>query len=171
LKQWRSDTLKAGGCRELRHINVAGTKAMHSANVWSRMRGFQVQSTAATQTGRLPVVVIVDDDPAVCGSLKFSLELEGYVVRAYGNAAEFLDADDFQGCDCLVIDQRMPGMSGMELIVKLRALEVRTPTILLVSQPNPALAARAAKAAVPIVEKPLLGNALLERIREACAQN
>jgi two-component system response regulator FixJ len=134
----------------------------------------QVQPNAATPqvpTGRTPVVVIVDDDPAVCGSLKFSLELEGFVVRAYGNAAEFLDADDFQGCDCLVIDQRMPGMSGMELIATLRTLEVRTPAILLISQPNPAVAARAAKAAVPIVEKPLFGNALLERIREACGRH
>jgi len=132
-----------------------------------------VQPIAATpqaQTGRLPVVVIVDDDPAVCGSLKFSLELEGFVVRAYGNADEFLGADE-SAYDCLVVDQRMPGMSGVELIAKLRTLEVRTPAILLISQPNPALAARAAKAAVPIVEKPLLGNALLERIREACARN
>jgi FixJ family two-component response regulator len=132
-----------------------------------------VQPIAATpqaQTGRLPVVVIVDDDPAVCGSLKFSLELEGFVVRAYGNADELLGADE-SAYDCLVVDQRMPGMSGVELIAKLRTLEVRTPAILLISQPNPALAARAAKAAVPIVEKPLLGNALLERIREACARN
>jgi FixJ family two-component response regulator len=132
-----------------------------------------VQPIAATpqaQTGRLPVVAIVDDDPAVCGSLKFSLELEGFVVRAYGNADEFLSADE-PACDCLVVDQRVPGMSGVELIAKLRTLEVRTPAILLISQPNPVLAARAAKAAVPIVEKPLLGDALLERIREACARN
>ena len=130
-----------------------------------------MQSTAATPwvpIGRSPIVAIVDDDPAVCNSLKFSLELEGFAVRAYGSAAEFLGADDFQGCDCLVIDQRMPGLSGMELIAKLRTLEVRTPAILLISQPNPSVAARAAKAAVPIVEKPLFGNALLERIREAC---
>jgi FixJ family two-component response regulator len=129
-----------------------------------------IAATPQTQTGRLPVVVVVDDDPAVCGSLKFSLELEGFVVRAYGNADEFLGAGE-SSCDCLVVDQRMPGMSGVELIAKLRTLEVQTPAILLISQPNPALAARAAKAAVPIVEKPLLGNALLERIREACGRN
>jgi two-component system response regulator FixJ len=129
-----------------------------------------IAATPQAQTGRLPVVVIVDDDAAVCGSLKFSLELEGFVVRAYGNAAEFLNADE-SGCDCLVVDQRMPGMSGMELIAALRTLEVRTPAILLISQPNPSLVARAAKAAVPIVEKPLFGNALLERIREACARH
>ena len=114
-------------------------------------------------TGGAPVVVIVDDDLAVCNSLQFSLELEGFVVRAYGDAAEFLEADE-TACDCLVIDQRMPGMSGMELITRLRALNVRTPAILLVSQSNPVVAARAAAAAVPIVEKPLFGNALLEQI-------
>ena len=129
-----------------------------------------IAATPQAPTSRLPIVVIVDDDPAVCGSLKFSLELEGFVVRAYGNADEFLGADE-SAYDCLVVDQRMPGMSGVELIAKLRTLEVRTPAILLISQPNPALTARAAKAAVPIVEKPLLGNALLERIREACARN
>jgi Response regulator containing CheY-like receiver, AAA-type ATPase, and DNA-binding domains len=99
-----------------------------------------------------------------------SLELEGFVVRAHGNAAEFLNADDW-ACDCLVVDQRMPGMSGMELIAKLRTLEVRTPAILLISQPNPSVAARAARAEVPIVEKPLFGNALFERIREACGRS
>jgi two-component system response regulator FixJ len=132
-----------------------------------------VQAIAATSRvpmGRAPVVVIVDDDPAVCSSLKFSLELEGFVVRAHGNAAEFLNADDW-ACDCLVVDQRMPGMSGMELIAKLRTLEVRTPAILLISQPNPSVAARAARAEVPIVEKPPFGNALFERIREACGRS
>ncbi len=118
--------------------------------------------------GRSPVVVIVDDDPAVCGSLKFSLELEGFVVRTYASAAELFEAGDFGGCDCFVVDQRMPGMTGMELIRKLRDQKVRTPAILLVSQANPALTSRAAVARVPIVEKPLFGNALVERIRDAC---
>ena len=137
------------------------------------MRGSKVQPITAQPrdpTGGAPVVVIVDDDPAVCNSLQFSLELEGFVVRAYGDPAEFLEADE-TACDCLVIDQRMPGMSGMELITKLRALNVRTPAILLVSQSNPLVAARAAAAAVPIVEKPLFGNALLEQIRNACGRD
>jgi two-component system, LuxR family, response regulator FixJ len=121
--------------------------------------------------GRPPVVVIIDDDPAVCSSLKFSLELEGFVVRAYGSAAGLFEAGDFDGCDCFVVDQRMPGMTGMELIGKLRDQKVRTPAILLVSQANAALTTRAAMARVPIVEKPLLSNTLVERIRDACRQN
>jgi FixJ family two-component response regulator len=116
----------------------------------------------------LPIVAVVDDDPAVCGSLKFSLELEGFAVRAYASGAELLNAGDLADCSCLVVDQRMPGMNGMELIARLREREVLTPAVLIVSHLNAALRARAAKERVPIVEKPLLGNGLLDRIREAC---
>ena len=119
-------------------------------------------------TVRRPVVAVVDDDPAVCGSLKFALELEGFAVRTYHSGAELLGAGDVADCNCFVIDQRMPGMTGMELVEALRARQVLTPVILIISHPNAALSARAQKAAIPIVEKPLLGNALVERIREAC---
>ena len=115
-----------------------------------------------------PVVVVVDDDPAVCGSLKFSLELEGFSVRTFRNGAELLREGDLHDCQCFVIDQRMPGMSGMDLIASLRERNVGTPAILVISQPSDALAGRAAEAAVPIVEKPFLSNMLVERIREAC---
>jgi two-component system, LuxR family, response regulator FixJ len=127
----------------------------------------QTQATRVLPAAPLPIVVVVDDDPAVCSSLKFSLELEGFSVRAYGSAAEFLAAGS-TGADCLVIDQRMPAMSGMELIAKLRAQNISTPAVLIVSQPNVAVTARAAKAGVAVVEKPFLGNALLDKIRQAC---
>ncbi|HML08978.1 MAG TPA: response regulator [Xanthobacteraceae bacterium] len=128
--------------------------------------------TNVTEQGRgaveRPVVAVVDDDPAVCGSLKFSLELEGFAVRVYGSGTELLDADDLSACNCFVIDQRMPVMSGMELIAELRRRRISTPAILIASHAHAALSARAAKAEIPIVEKPLLGNALVECIREAC---
>jgi two-component system response regulator FixJ len=117
-----------------------------------------------------PVVAIVDDDPAVCNSLKFSLELEGFAVRAYCSGAELLHASGLDDCHCFVIDQRMPAMSGLELIARLRDRQLVAPAILLTSNPDAVLHARAATTNVPIVEKPLLGNALLERIREACVR-
>ena len=119
-------------------------------------------------TPQQPVIAVIDDDPAVCSSLKFSLELEGFIVRVYGSGAELLAAGQLEACNCFVIDQRMPGMNGMELIAKLRQQNLQTPAILILSQPNPVLSARADKANIPIVEKPLLGNALVDRIREAC---
>ena len=118
-----------------------------------------------------PLIVVIDDDPAVCNSLKFSLELEGFAVRVYRSGSEFLASDSLTACKCFVIDQRMPGMSGMEVISELRGRNVTAPAILILSQPNRALSARAAKAHVPIIEKPLLNNALVETIREVCGTN
>jgi len=122
---------------------------------------------AAESALHSPVVIVVDDDPAVCSSLKFSLELEGFVVRAYHSGAELLYNGDFGACDCFVIDQRLPAMSGLELIAKLRDRKILAPAILITGQPNGAINARAALAHVAIVEKPLLGNALVDGIREA----
>ncbi len=136
----------------------------------ARGNGLDLAMTEGPQgTAKQPVVAVVDDDRAVCGSLKFALELEGFAVRTYHSGAELLRADDLKDCNCFVIDQRMPGMTGMELVEVLRERGVLTPVILIISHANAALSARAQKAAIPIVEKPLLGNALVERIREACS--
>jgi two-component system, LuxR family, response regulator FixJ len=115
-----------------------------------------------------PVVAVVDDDPAVCSSLKFSLELEGFSVRAYRSGSELLQAGNLEACDCFVVDQKMPDLMGMQLIENLRTRRVSAPAILVVGRPTAALALQAAKDGIPIVEKPLLGNVLLTKIREAC---
>src|SRR3954454_10350748 len=67
------------------------------------------------------VVIVLDDDLAVRNSLKFSLEIEGFVVRSYATGAELLGAGDPAPCGCLVVDQHMPGMSGLDLIDLLRS--------------------------------------------------
>ncbi|SRR6266508_1033165 len=115
------------------------------------------------------VVIVVDDDPAVRNSLKFSLEIEGFAVFAYASGSELLSQHDIPACSCFVVDQKMPGMTGLDLISMLRAQHISAPAILITSQPNGALTRRAAGANVPIVEKPLLGNTLMDRIRDACA--
>lgn len=116
------------------------------------------------------VIIVVDDDPAVRNSLKFSLEIEGFLVRLYASGSELLGDRDIPLCSCLVVDQRMPGIAGLDLISKLREQAISAPAILITSHPTTELSRRAAGANVPIVEKPLLGNALMERIRDACAQ-
>jgi FixJ family two-component response regulator len=117
-----------------------------------------------------PVIIVVDDDPAVCNSLKFSLEIEGFLVHLYASGSDLLGERDIPGCSCLVVDQRMPGIAGLDLICKLREQSIFAPAILITSHPTVELARRAADANVSIVEKPLLGNALMERIRDACTQ-
>ena len=112
------------------------------------------------------VVIVLDDDLAVRNALKFSLEVEGFTVRSYATGAELLDAADPPDCGCLVVDQHMPGMSGLDLIDFLRSRHFSAPAILITGDPSPSVRERASKASVPIVEKPLLGNALLRQIRD-----
>lgn len=116
------------------------------------------------------VVIIIDDDLAVRNSLKFSLEIEGLTVRSYATGAELLSAGDLDLCSCLVVDQNMPGMNGLDLIGLLRARHFVAPAILITSHPSPSLRERARTAGVPIVEKPLLGNALLDKIRDVVVE-
>lgn len=115
------------------------------------------------------IVGIVDDDPAVRNSLKFALELEGLAVGTYGSAAELLRVPDLARFNCLVVDYNMPGMNGLDLVARLRELQVSAPIILITSSPSKAVMARAGQVRVDIVEKPLLGNTLLDRIYEAIA--
>jgi two-component system, LuxR family, response regulator FixJ len=136
---------------------------------WPEYEATTKPMTSQSSLGRdSPIVAVVDDDPAVCNSLKFSLELEGFRVRTYRSGAALLRAGDFEGYDCFVIDQKMPGLSGLETIAALRSQRFSAPAILIVSEPSAGVSARAAAAKVPIVEKPFLGNALVDRIREAC---
>jgi FixJ family two-component response regulator len=114
-----------------------------------------------------PFVIVVDDDDAVRNSLKFSLEIEGFAVRLYSGGSELLNAPDLDDCACLVIDQNMPGLSGLDTVRKLRERRVTVPAILITGHPSTVLRARASGAGVNIVEKPLFGNALIEGIRGA----
>ena len=115
------------------------------------------------------VVVVVDDDPAVRNSLKFSLEIEGFTVRDYSSANELLNEPDIADAGCLIIDYHLPQMNGLEMLNRLRERRVAAPAILITSHPSASVRQRAAAAGVRIVEKPLLGDALVEGVRNAFA--
>jgi two-component system, LuxR family, response regulator FixJ len=112
------------------------------------------------------VVIVVSDDLAVRNSLKFWLEIEGLTVRGYVSAADLLDAGDLARCDCYLVDQKMSAMSGLDLIGQLRHRHLTAPAILIASHPSRSPCEQAEKADIPIVEKPLLGNGLLDKIRD-----
>lgn len=114
-----------------------------------------------------PTVVIMDDDAAVVSSLRFALETEGVSVRGYGTSSALLAEIDPASTGCLVLDYRLPGTNGMELLRTLRAMGVSAPAILITTNPGEALRRQAKAEGVAIVEKPLLGNALVEAIRES----
>jgi two-component system, LuxR family, response regulator FixJ len=92
--------------------------------------------------------------------------MEGLAVRSYATGVDLLNAGELARCDCYVIDQKMPAMSGLDLIAQLRDRHLTAPAILITSYPSVSLRERAEKADVPIMEKPLLENGLLDKIRD-----
>lgn len=118
-----------------------------------------------------PVVIVVDDDAAVRSSLKFSLEIEGFAVCIYSNPNDVLNNGRLPTNACLIVDQNMPTMSGLNLLAALRKRGVRIPAILVSGHVTARLTDEAARSGIPVVEKPFLGNVLIDRIRAAIAQN
>lgn len=112
----------------------------------------------------LGLVLVVDDDPAVRNSLKFALEIEGYRVRLFRNGEDLLDVGELPNAACVVVDYNLDGGNGLDLISTLRARSYRAPAVLITSHPSALVRQRADAASVPIVEKPLLGNALVDAI-------
>jgi FixJ family two-component response regulator len=116
-----------------------------------------------------PKILLVDDDLALLDALRFSLELEGFEVETFPSGEALLMREPPPPGACLVLDEKLPGVSGLATLRQLRERKVEAPALLITSHPNPRLRAAAAKAGVPIVEKPLLGDALVESIRSAMA--
>lgn len=113
-------------------------------------------------------LVLVDDDPALLHALSFAFETEGYEVRAFGDAESLLaDPEATNRSLCLVLDQKLPGMSGLALLAALRAQNVVAPAILITSNPPATVRREALAANIEIVEKPLLDGVLATKVREA----
>ena len=113
------------------------------------------------QMGPRPTVYLVDDDAAVRRALAFALDLDGFVVETYGSGEALLSSAHPQPPGCLVIDERLPGASGLDTLRQLRAREVDLPAIFMTSHPKPAFREAAARAGAPILEKPLEGETLI----------
>jgi FixJ family two-component response regulator len=115
-----------------------------------------------------PTVFIVDDDAAVRDSLGLLLRSMGLPVETFESARAFLDAgrDSRQGC--LVLDIRMPGMSGLELQLELVARHSLLPIIFITGHGDVPMAVEAMQAgAVDFIQKPFRDQDLLDRINQA----
>jgi FixJ family two-component response regulator len=128
-----------------------------------------MSSSEQSATART-LIVVVDDDAAVRDSLRFSFVIEGFAVRLFCSGQQLLAEASLPAGDCFVVDQNMPGMTGLDLISSLRARNLTAPAILITSHPDAALQQRAKAAGVSIVEKPLLDFTLLDSVRRSLAQ-
>ena len=111
-------------------------------------------------------VFVIDDDPALLGSLKFNLEIEGFAVETFVNGAAALSGIEGRKWGCLVIDYNLPDGDGLTLLEPLRQRGVKLPAILITTAPSAAMKARAARSNAIVVEKPLLGDALMEAVQQ-----
>jgi FixJ family two-component response regulator len=117
------------------------------------------------------VILLVDDDEAVRNSLRNMMESEGFEVRSFSNGHDLLNDASLPATGCLVVDYHMPAMNGLELVSALRGRGVSVPAILITGNPTKYVRDRAAAAAVLVVEKPAMGNYLVDCVREAVAKN
>jgi two-component system, LuxR family, response regulator FixJ len=119
-----------------------------------------------------PTVFVVDDDESVRGSLRFLLRSAGLESRAFGSAPEFLGAYDPAQPGCLVLDVRMPGMSGLELQQELNLRGAVIPVIFITGHGDIPMAVEAMQhGAHDFLQKPFRDEDLIERVRRALAKD
>ena len=119
-----------------------------------------------------PTVFIVDDDAAMRDSLGFLIGSVGRRAETYASAEDFLAAYSNERPGCIVLDVRMPGLSGLELMEKLNEDRFAPPVVLVTGHGDIPMAVRALKAgAFDFIEKPFSDQVLLERIQQALQQD
>src|SRR6185503_17249009 len=96
------------------------------------------------------LIFVVDDDAAVRNSLKFSLEIDGFAVRTYANAEELLRSSNLNDFQCVIVDQDMPRMTGLELVAALRKQGLEVPTVLISGRLTPAVTRQASAAGIAV---------------------
>lgn len=115
-----------------------------------------------------PTVFVVDDDDAVRKSFQWLVESVGLGIETFDSAQAFLEAYDPARPGCLVLDVRMPGMTGNQLQEKLNAEAVEIPVIMVTGYGDVPTAVHSMKSgAVDFIEKPFNDQTMLERIKLA----
>jgi FixJ family two-component response regulator len=118
------------------------------------------------QTSKL--IAIIDDDEAMQDSLRDLLEAAGFAAQSFGSAEEFLKSDLHRKAACLIVDIRMPRMSGLELQVKLKEEECNVPIIFITAHGDARMRIQAMRrGAVEFLAKPFDHQLLLKRVRSA----
>ena len=116
----------------------------------------------------LNIVGIVDDDGDVCDVLDALLEQAGHTVRTYRSAQQFLDDPDLGDVACLVVDQNMPGMTGLDLLRAVDASGRTIPSLLITGAPDAHVAAEArVLGAIEVFAKPIDFAKLLQLVAYA----
>src|ERR1700694_5388949 len=115
-----------------------------------------------------PVVFVVDDDPSVRRAIKLLLESVGLEVELFGSAQEFLPSGPTKGPSCLILDVRLPGVSGLDFQRQLAEANINIPIIFISAHGDVPMTVRAMKAgAVEFLTKPFRDQDLLDAVQSA----
>jgi FixJ family two-component response regulator len=119
-----------------------------------------------------PIVFVVDDDASVCLSLKRLLRSIGLEARTFASAQEFLRGERPNAPGCLILDVRLPGLSGLDLQEELAAEKIDLPIVFITGHGDIPMSVRAMKAgAVEFLTKPFREQDLLEAIQRGIEQH
>jgi FixJ family two-component response regulator len=114
------------------------------------------------------LIAIVDDDESIQNALQDLIESDGLSALCFGSAEQFLNFEARQDIACLIVDIRMPGMTGLELQAELKAKRCRIPIIFLTAHGDAEMRALAMRdGAVEFLTKPFSDAVLLENIHSA----
>ena len=115
-----------------------------------------------------PTVFVVDDDEAVCDSLSLLMKSVGLAVETFSSAQSFLEAYDPDRAGCLILDIRLPGMSGVELHENLNKQHAILPVIIITGHGDVPMAVQSMqRGAVDFISKPFRDQDLLDRVNQA----
>src|SRR5258707_2994381 len=113
-------------------------------------------------------IAIIDDDAAMQDSLRDLMDAAGLVARCFGSAEEFLESDWHTRAACIIVDIRMPEMSGLQLQARLKEEECIIPIIFITAHGDARMRIRAMReGAVEFLAKPFDHHLLLKRVRAA----
>jgi FixJ family two-component response regulator len=114
------------------------------------------------------LIAIVDDDEAMQDSLHDLMEAAGLAARCFGSAEEFLQSDLHHNAACLIVDVRMPKMSGLDLQARLKEEDCNVPIIFITAHGDARMRIQAMRrGAVEFLAKPFDHQLLLKRVRSA----
>jgi two-component system, LuxR family, response regulator FixJ len=115
-----------------------------------------------------PIVYVVDDNASFAKALGLAVQAQGYPVQTFASAQRFLDSVDPSRPGCLVLDVRMPGMSGLELQSEVAARGLPLVVVIMTGHGDVPIAVEAMrKGAFDFIEKPFRNDLLLQRIAQA----
>src|SRR5262245_15813531 len=134
--------------------------------------GQRVEGTVRDRSQDDPIVYVVDDDADVRGGLQSLLESVGLRTEAFSSASDFLASEPLDEVSCLILDVRMPGLSGLEFQSELAKVHVGIPIIFVTGHGDIPMSVKAMKAgAVEFLTKPVREQDLLDAVQAALARD